>query len=211
MFIIHKVHSKMKRSKNAKSQTFNPGREIRPPVLSTNVRVTHKYRFNVGSSKTGQVITANQIFGAAGVFAVVANSTVAPIYSSFKLNFIEVWAASSTQVQSIAIEWLGNNNSPNIEITDTGMTPVYPAHVRCAPPKNSLASFWQTYGVSGNMFILTCPSGSIIDLSVQLIMADTTSAISTISVTSATVGHTYFLSLDHPTAAIAPVQLTSTT
>jgi len=142
-----------------------------------------------------------------------AANTVRPIFYSVKLNQISIWTPPASQGANAtcAVDWVGASNSPNREFSDTSVSVSTPAYVSCSPPPASLASFWQVPG-SGTLCKLTAPTGSIIDVTLALILSDGTgeTAIDITTVAAGQLGITYFLSLDPvATSRYTPVSLTT--
>jgi len=170
---------------------------IRPPQISANPRMHHKFRFGAGSSGAGNyVITNNDVLLACGGICTVANSTITAIFSAFKINFVEAWALAGASPATITLNW---NGSPvfvtNAEVSDTSVSPAYPSHIKAVPPKSSNASFWQT--ASGNsLFVLTVPNDTVVDLDISIIMSDQQDVDTVTGVSTATLGNQYFLALD---------------
>jgi hypothetical protein len=74
-----------------------------------------------------------------------------------------------------------------------------------------LASFWNTSGTNP-LVVLTAPSGTIIDVSLELILTDDEAGDATTAVTTASLTTVYYLSLDpNATHRFVPVSLTTTT
>jgi hypothetical protein len=173
-------------------------RDIRPPQISSNPRMRHKFRFAAGSSGAGTYnITNNDILLAAGGIGTSTNSTITAIFGSFKILAVEAWAmAGSSSAATVGINW---NGSPvfvsNGETSDTSVSPAYPAHFLARPPKESNASFWQT-GSSGTLFILYIPNDTVIDVLMDLVMTDQLDVVTVTAVSSVVVGNQYFLALD---------------
>jgi hypothetical protein len=151
---------------------------------------------------------------ASGTVGIIAATLVASPFYSVKVNYVEMWAPPASQGASstVSINW-ESPNAPNVEISDTTVSVAVPAHLKCKPPSHSLAAFWQNVG-SGTIFSLVAPVGTIIDVSLSLVMFDeddgsTTPATS--AVATATLGLVYYLSLDpNATHRYAPVALTTT-
>jgi len=185
---------------------------IRPPQISANPRMRHKFRFGAGSSGAGTyVITNNDLILACGGICTVANSTITAIFSSFKILFVEAWAQAGAAPATIILNW---NGTPvfvaNAESSDTSVSPAYPAHIRSVPPKESNASFWQTAS-SGSLFVLTVPNDTVIDVLVDLIMSDQQDVDTVTGVSTATLGSQYFLALDGAASNnLVPVSLNTT-
>jgi hypothetical protein len=100
-----------------------------------------------------------------------------------------------------------------VEVSDTTVSTATPAHLKAIPPSNSVAGFWMLSSNNNNLFILTAPTGSIIDVDLDLIVQDDDAGGQTqITVATATLGAVYYLSLDpNATHRYVPVSLTTTT
>ena len=203
----------VKRRRSAKVEQKSSLREI--PSIQSNVLTNHTFRFT-SSSGTATVITPVSILGACGVFTNVANTTVTCYNGSFKLHSVKVWTPPATQGSSAtcSIDWAGNSGlatTTNSEISDTTVSTAIPAFIKAVPPKGCLASFWQNSSVTTGLFILTAPSGSIIDLNVTTVVNDADFGPTNITVATAVIGTNYFLSLDpNTTHRFTPVSLTTT-
>jgi len=186
----------------------------RPPQLSANIRLRHKFRFTASTAFNGP-INSDEILLAAGTMA----STIALVNSfiaSFKIRSVEVWSPPAAQgsFATCSLDWQGGLNSPNVEVSDTTVSVTSPAHFRTAPPARSLAGFWQQHATLTNMFTLNVPAGSIIDLDLDLIILDedANESQATRVVATAVIGTVYYLSLDSAGGGhtINPVSLTTT-
>jgi len=150
-----------------------------------------------------------------GTTGTVANTTVSAWSGSVKLNRIAIWTPPASQGSAVtcSVEFNASGVGVTMEYSDTSVSVAQPAHVNCVPPPNSTAAFWQTPGVQNNQLMtLTAPIGSIIDVSVSLILFDDDQAAQTFAVATATLGNAYFLALDcaNATHIYTPVSLTST-
>jgi hypothetical protein len=186
----------------------------RPPQMSANLRLRHKYRFTASSAINGGIFS-DGILLAAGTMA----TTIALVNSfigSFRIRSVEVWSPPAAQgaFATCSLDWQGGPNSPNVEVSDTTVSVTSPAHFRTAPPARSLAGFWQTHVNNNQMFTLVLPVGSIVDLDLDLVMydEDSTETQATRIVAAATIGTVYYLALDNPGGAhnLVPVSLTTT-
>jgi len=183
-----------------------------PPMISSNVRLSHRFRFT-SSSGTATAVTPTSLLGAAGAMGTIINSFVSCLNESVRVKFIEIWTPPAVQGgnATCSVDWVGFNNSPNVEVSDTTVSVAQPAHVRTSPPNQSLAAFWQVAGGS-TVCTITAPSGSIIDVALDLILSDDEAALTTIAVGVDSVGVIYYLSLDpNATHRFVPVSLTTTT
>lgn len=185
----------------------------KPAQLKSNVIVNHTFRFT-STSATSTAITPTSLLGAAGTMGTTVNSFVAPFSACVKVNSLKMWAPPPSQgsTATCSVDWVGSISSQvsNLEFSDTSNSVTTPATVRCVPPKQSLASFWQQAG-STTLFTLVAPVGTIIDVSLSLILQDDDTAPVGIAVTTAAVGSVYYLSLDpNATHRYVPVSLTTT-
>lgn len=208
-----------KRSRNAKPLRAARGnaqlRNVLIPQISSNVRTSHRFRYISSAAVNGQIINSDSLLSAAGAIGTITNSTVALCYESVRLRQVEVWAPPASQgaAATVSVEWLGAN-SPSIEISDTTLSVANNAHVRGSPPKSSLASFWQVVGTPSNLFVLTCPTGSVVDIQMDLVFVDRSTAVGTVGgLTTVVIGRVYFLALDQSfssTHVLVPVSLNTT-
>jgi len=197
-------------NRRAGSRNLKKG-NINPPQFSSNVRLAHKFRFTA-SSAFGAYITDTQVLGVCGSICTVTNSTVALFAESIRIKKIEIWAAPASQGanSTCSVDWVGFGNSPNIQASDTTLSVSKNAHVVTSPPPNSLCHFWQKATGTG-LFSLTCPINSIVDLSLDIILADQEVAISTATVATGVLGHIYYMYLDGTTThLLVPVSLNTT-
>ncbi len=181
-------------------------------MLSTNIRLSHKYRFVASTAFNGQIFPIGLI-GACGGVCTVTNTTISLLVESLRLKKIEVWSAPATQGASstCTVEWSGSDNSPNVEVSDTTISVARNAHLVTSPPNLSLASFWTTPTSSNALFSLTCPINSIIDIWLDEVLADQASALGTTTVATGVLGELYFLPLDGTTThLLIPVSLNTT-
>jgi hypothetical protein len=181
-----------------------------PIQIRSNVELRHRFRF-VSTNAVSQSVTPNSLMCSAGTMCSVANTTVNSFYGSVKVNQIEMWSPPASQGSSTtcSVDWIGSSYQPNREYSDTSVSVATPAHVISSPPPMSIASFWQTSSTN-TLFTLIAPVGTIIDVHLSLILNDSDESLVTASVTTATLGNIYYLSLD-PNKHYTPVSLTTTT
>jgi len=184
-----------------------------PPQIRSNIVVTHKYRFT-SSSGTATAITSRGLLLACGAMCSVPNVTVSAIAGSVRVNHVSVWSPPASQgaFATCSVEFLGQTASSTQEVSDTSVSVAQPACISTAPPRASLASFWQTPGLADNtMFTLVAPTGSIIDMDLSFILWDNEDAATTRAVTAGTLGTIYYLALDNATGHIYPPVSLNTT
>jgi hypothetical protein len=176
-----------------------------PMQMKANIEVRHKYRFTSSSS------SQTTIFGSTLVNALGVSATTAilgqPIFQTFKVNRIEIWAPPSAQgsFATCSVQFPGTNQSPSREFSDTSVSVTDPAHVIATPPPLSLCSFWtnanEAGGANDPLFTLVAPTGSIIELHMSMIVNDAAPPQSTAVLVGATIGAVYYCSLDSSTSA----------
>jgi hypothetical protein len=183
-----------------------------PKQFKSNVELRHTYRY-VSTNATSTALTPTSLLCSAGTMCTVANTTSVSFYGSVKINQIEMWCPPASQGSSAtcSVDWVGFGSSPSREFSDTTVSVATPAYVRCSPPPMSLASFWQTAG-SGTLCSIVAPVGTIIDVSLALILQDEDAAAAFSAITAGIAGQVYYLSLDsNVTHRYTPVSLTTTT
>lgn len=178
----------------------------------SNVVLSHKYRFT-SSSGTPTTINVNSLLGAAGTMCTVANTTVSTFFESVRVGRVQIWTPPAAQgsFATCSLEWFGGTSANNLEVSDTSISTATPAYISSRPPRLSLAAFWQKPAAL-NLFQLTAPSGSIIDVDLELIMSDDETTPATTAVASGTLGIVYYLALDsaNGTHIYTPVSLVTT-
>lgn len=137
----------------------------------------------------------------------VTNSKVTSIIGAVKLNKVEIVSPwSGTTATTCSVEWQ-SANAPNIEYSDTTMSSAYYAKVSTSPPRNSLAGFWYNQGSTSELLmILNVPASSIVDVWIDFVLYDNDvgAAPTPVTVATATLGQTYYLSLDNATGHLLP-------
>jgi len=188
------------------------GSANRPPQFSSNIRVRHTFRFT--GSMAGVALTGANLLLACGVVAGVANGTAWAIFHSLRIRRLKIWSPPASQgtVNTCSIEWLGTQQSPSIEFSDTTNSVSTPACVQSSPPLSSNAAFWQTPTLgSTTLAVLTAPAGSVVDVEVDLILADEAAASFNTNLTASTAGELYYLALDgRASNLMVPVSLNTT-
>ncbi len=210
----------MRKARNTKAKPLRAVRgnarlrNINPPQISSNVRMSHRFRFIASGAVAGITITSDSLLCCAGGIGTVTNSTIALCYESVRLKKVEVWAPPAAQgsAATVSVEWLGQS-SPSIEISDTTISVSQNAHIVGSPPRTSLAAFWQVVASPQNLFVLTCPTGSVVDFEADYMFVDRSTAVGTaLGLTTVVVGQVYFLALDFKsgTHVLTPVSLNTT-
>jgi len=187
-------------------QQSQMARQFHPPQDRGLVQFSHKFRY-ASTGVTNLAVGTTQLINALAVGKVV-NTSVSSIFYAVKIKSIEIWAPPASQGSSAftSILWIGGASGTDINVNDMSMSTAEPAHVLTRPPKGSSASFWTNAdNLITSLFQITAPSGSVVDIVMDCIVASDQFQTTT-SVTTATVGAIYGLYLDWPTShALQPI------
>jgi hypothetical protein len=208
-----------KKGGRQRTDQVNVPSRIKPPQIMSNVRVNRVYRFRAAIA-TSQDISQNELINALGVMQTVVTTTATSIFNTVKVHRVSMWtppdlSGSSVIDRSCTLTWNSAEGAvipSGIEVSDSTMSTAYPAHVSSKPPPGSIASFWLT-AYSGtaalNLFTIACGVGTIIDVHVTGILADTNSASNLPYTTSAGpgLGVVWYPPLDGPSDEYLPVGL----
>jgi hypothetical protein len=186
-----------------------------PKCLST-VKVVHTYRYRTIEA-AGVQIGADSILVSAGSTATTA-VLLQSVFSSFRVLQFKMWGpVATTASPTISIDWFGNVNGTGDNTclhrdSDTSISTAYPAFINAKPPPDSFASFWQSGGQNTPFMSLNYPAGTVIDLTLELILFDTSlggnpQTRASHATIGATVGQLYYTPLDVTTNDIQPIGL----
>jgi len=202
-----------RRARQNKSSGTSRRGSAQPQQIESNVRIAHRYRF-VSTNGASTAITPSSLLLASGSVGTVTNSTVVSLATAVKVNHIEMWCPPASQGSSatVSLDWIGTSvQQPNREFSDTTVSTAVPAHLHCRPPAGSLAAFWQQASTN-TLFKVVAPPGTIIDVSLSLIISDGDANQASVAVATAVIGTIYYMSLDpNATHLYTPVSLTTTT
>lgn len=187
-------------------------RSVGPPQYDSYVPYRHTYRYEFSSSN-GELATfalnTSQMLCAFGSIA-STTTNLRSFFTQFRLLKLECWASAlsssaGTYAATVDVAWANSAESyaPPSRISDTTVTPSFPAHIVAVPPKNSGANFWQ--GVTNVTLLDINVNGNlIVDVTVML-GCDGAGASQAIT-GPATVGDIYQTALDGPsTNLLLPV------
>jgi len=172
-------------------------------------------------------VSYNDLLIAAGSICTVANTTLTSFVGAVKVERIQVWATSNSANAGVACSvnfyaGAGAGFASNMEFSDSSLSPAYPAHVDCRPPKDSSAAFWYNIGGAGagTAFTLNYDSAlgtsatALVDVTLSCIMFDNASQTlqATQAVAAGTLGQVYYGYLDFSSGnkVLRPVSLVST-
>jgi hypothetical protein len=133
---------------------------------------------------------------------IIATSAVAGVqmYDCVRVKKVEIWAASSGGAVTCSVQFLGKNTGVNGDqkaVTDTALAIGEPLHVVAKPSKWSQAAQFQS-GSSGAAFLITCPSGACVDLTLEFRNNYDASAVVGLAngIVGATAGDMYYRGFD---------------
>ncbi len=206
------------RSRTAKPLRAAPARKSRvkknnrilglPPPWVAHPRFVRKIRYLASGAVSATIVSNDMIF-AAGTMAATTTS-IYNICRSYRLLSVEVWAPPATQgsTSTVTVRWPSTQSSPVVDVSDTSSSVSVNAHIRTSPPKESTVGFWQAMGTNNNMFLITCPTSSIVDITYEFIWSDLAGANTSSAVVGATVGQLYFTAIDRSSSnVLAPIAL----
>jgi len=189
-----------------------------PPTINGVVQLTHTFRYASSGTLTNTSITVGSILGALGGICTVANTTLQCWTSSFRIKWAKVWVNPSTTNDEVS--WVWSDFSLDRD-QERAMTRDLPANVSVAaavkyvPAPGTLVADWFSAGVTSTdqLATVSCPAGSIVDFHVDFTLnARILSVALTRSITTGTLGNTYWLALDGvSTNLLRPRILPSTT
>jgi hypothetical protein len=165
-----------------------------PPQIN-GYEVTHKnrFRFTVTAATALSQISFQNLLD---TFVIAATATAGfDFFDIVKIRAIEVWGQAALGTPStITVAFVTGTGDRSIH-TDTSLG-VKPAYVKAVPSEKSLASFWQV-SAAGAAFLITCPAGSVVDLSLSFKTAEELAPVATQNaLAGATVGQNYFRGMD---------------
>ena len=147
-----------------------------PPQFQMQPTFHRRMRFvNEGSSDTSATVTSLDILGALGCIS-LGGTDGRTISSAFRVKKIEVWATPKSDSdgawQSAYIEWKNSTSfSKSTRVMDASNSNARPLHISTSPPKLSVCDLW-VHGPTVELFSLKVPTGAIVDVIVDFLIAD---------------------------------------
>ncbi len=181
------------RRNSAKSNRSGPAEFV--PTLSLG----HRFRFSSPTASLGLPILRQYLLNL--VTMATTTSVQHRIIDAIKLNRVQVWSQPPVLggvSTPIVVEWVGNH-SPSTIHSDTAIG-VRPGFVDSVPPADSSNRWWSISGTDEGetLFKVSCPAGSVIDVTCTLRLIDDEAAVLGEAGTggASTVGTIYFNYLD---------------
>ena len=174
---------------------------LAPPPFSAAFILGHTLRFRASSALSSQAITAANLLD----LLVMATTTTAVnrLFSAVKLTRVEIWAPMASDLVPVTASIEYNSDlvsgvaGSNKIRSDTSMGADRCAHIRFRPPPETIASFWQGPTSVSRLFQLTCPTNSIVDVQLTMVLQNGEAAVAaTNAAVAATVGTVYCRGLD---------------
>lgn len=164
-----------------------------PPQVN-GYEITHsiRLRFTIQIAASNVNITAENILDTILVAATASQGY--ELFDIFRVRSIECWGQAALGTPStITLQYNTATGDQSVH-TDTSLG-VKPAYVKAVPSIQSLASFWTVNG-GGNIFNITAPAGSIVDLSCDFRTTALAPNAAQNALVGATVGEIYYRGLD---------------
>ncbi len=165
-----------------------------PPSLALSISKVHTFRFRASSASTTDTLTTTSL---GNMFVMAATTTTCyQLCSAFRLRRIEIWGPMASDLVPVTVSCQFNGvadqavGSSRI-VTDTSMTASSPAHIVATPSAQTTASLWQGTSTSLTLATLEFPANAVVDIMVEFVIRDESTASSSIAVSGATVGVVY--------------------
>jgi len=141
-----------------------------PPTFDPSIRLLKKFRFIQGGTPSANVAISSLNLVQMIVMAKTAVTT-ALLIDSLKLLKVEAWQATAQGSAATSVDVSGPQSlaGPENRKTDISVG-VQPAHVVWSPAPQSASSFWIDSNSSQEMFRISCPPTTIVDVTVELIL-----------------------------------------
>jgi len=153
-----------------------------------------KLRYEAVGADVTADISNQHVADAIGVIATTTTTGVC-IAEAFKIKSLKLWGPvnGATQASKLKIEWTGSSNNvyvPGTSVIAEGMGAGKLPFLHARPPRDSSAKMWHKSS-SDTLFRIEAFQGAILELDVDFVLNDATTAISSATLTSATAGNFY--------------------
>jgi hypothetical protein len=168
-----------------------------PQVNGYEISHSIRLRFTITAAVGPQSVTGQNILDSVLVAATAVLGY--QLFDIFRVRQVEVWSQAALGTPSTITVVFQTATGDQTIHTDTSLG-VKPAYVKAIPSDRSLASFWTMSGTT-DIFNVTCPGGSIIDLSCDFKTSSIPPNAVQNALVGATVGELYYRGLDGVGAA----------
>ncbi len=181
-----------------------------PPPLTTTLTMRRVFRYT--NAEAGVFSPTNIQIGQRALVFGTSATTVSTMIRTFKLLSVEVWAPPDpTTFYSTAscelVDQGGGLSTQSQIMSDTSLGSALPAHFKMVPKPGSYPAMFVDGVATGYAVSLTLPANSIVDITLEFNLNDATNSPGSTTVTSATVGVIYMLSL---ATGLVPVSFPTT-
>jgi hypothetical protein len=173
-----------------------------PPQIDCPIRQKHRFRYEETQDGGADVTIYNKDLLDLVCMATASNVAYR-VLDGVKLDLVEMWSCNNPSISNysnqITLEWLNTQYSgaPGNTYTDQAMGATDIAHICARPPKEAGSAFWIADGDRTPLFNMRLPQYTIVDIVVEVVFADTDSAILVSgAVAGATLGQLYYRYLD---------------
>jgi hypothetical protein len=167
--------------KKAKTQSNRRTRSsVKPPQWSGQLTFTRKQRYISAANQSSKQVQYQDLADAYAYQASLGGllTTSVRLASSYRLRKVEVWASMASNLTPVtcSIEW-GEVNTAQLgapaKVISDSSAGFAPAHIKCRPAPMSKQAMWQSCALNdaGVVFYLTCPTGSIIDVTLDIVVS----------------------------------------
>lgn len=169
-----------------------------PAEFVATLALVHKFRFT-SSSAAGSAVTRGMLLNLVSMATTTTNQN--RLFTAVRLRRIQIWGqppALGSATQTAIVEWLGNQ-APSTIHSDSSIG-IRPARIDTTPPADGSERWWSISGAneSETLANLSVPVGGIIDVTLEMRLADDEGAVAAENGTgaSATIGKLYYNYLD---------------
>jgi len=182
-----------------------------PPPYHPDTVVGRTFRFQAAEALDYVAVSSTDLLNLM-VMAKTATTT-ARLIAAIKVRHVEVWGAMSSSLipvtASVEFTRTGDVGSKRDLFSDTSMGSNRPAYVSAKPSSKSAAGMWaSTAGTAAEIFRLSCPDNSIIDVHVTMTLFNVDDAVAGPGAAGATAGTVYYAPLSGASAETLPVSAT---
>jgi hypothetical protein len=171
-------------------------------------------RYTCSAAQNGVPITPQRLAWSLGTVCTAGLAGVG-IVDTLRVKRVTMYAITPTSgtPATCSVNFISTATNPTstVEFSDTTINAAVIASISVTPPKDTLASFWTNALSTVQLFGITCPSGTILDIDFDYITSDnefTNAVVYTFA--APVVGAVYYMYLSNNATAFAPVSLTST-
>lgn len=171
-----------------------------PPTINDSFLLRKIFRFQAVAAFSATAIQPMYIRDL--LLTVLTATTATCFMNAARIRKISMWAAAATSgatpvTISLEAGTSGNTGQVNsTRLSDTSMDLAHAAHLAFVPPPKSVMDFWLTMNSGLQIFNMTGPAGTIIDLEIELRVDDNLVVAPGSAPVAATAGQLAYRGLD---------------